>query len=152
MGEAVSTLHSVSIRLDIDDNTVYSLAARGWLASRRRNRGGYRYVAEKGLRAFVATPRCWLVAPPHTIPDPDLRAVALEAQRATPGRWWSSAEIGLYYNVYPQTVSKWRRAGWGRTWEQWGKACFLWAEVPPPAPVQIGVAHLSRKAGRMRAA
>lgn len=142
------TLHAASELLGIDDNTVYALAARGWLSAKRKRQHGRRLLSYSALARFASTPRCWLIAPPHTIPDPALRAVAQAAQDVTPGRWWASVALANRYHVHPATIGKWRRIEkWGgNAWEMWSSAWWLWAETPPPPPRRdLSAATLERK-------
>lgn len=151
----MTTLHAASVLLGIDDNTAYTLAAREWLPTRRKNTR--RYVTRAALCRLVQEPRCWLVVAPLDIPDPELRGLALTAQRATPGRWWSSHDLQAALCLCEQAVGRRRRAGWASgQWERWGAAWWLWADTLPPyepcAASKAATAERWRRAAELEAA
>lgn len=146
------TINGAAALLGVDDSTAYSLAARGWLPSRRQRKSGYRFVSRAALRRLVAEPRFWIVLDPQDIPDPELRIVAMAAREQTPGRWWAPGELAAIHHVHVNTIGNWRREyGWGGLWERWGPHWWLWAVEPPPTPiVNLSPATLGRKHRKVR--
>jgi hypothetical protein len=104
------------------------LGARGFYAIRRA-----------ALRAWVAEPDVWPYVRPTRMGDPLLRHLMERAQRGSAARWWTAAELAAGCYVAPDTISKWRAAGWptGARWLRVeGRRGLLWwnKATPPQAP------------------
>jgi hypothetical protein len=142
MGEAVITLEAAGDLLGIERDALVSAGKRGWIRVYQRRRQAYAKVSLRTMQRFIATPRSWLLVAPDDIPDPELRWIAQDAQKAhAPARWWTTREIAEAVGLSRSAVVRRRAEGWGTDWERWGPHWFLFAAEPPP----IGNGHDRRK-------
>lgn len=151
----VLSLSACARRLGVRVDVLGKAVARRWLRG-QRTPGGFHRIPWAALRAFVQDRRCWLLVAPERIPDPLLRAYALDARRLLGGgRWWTTSELLRYYCISAPTMDDWRANGWGRgpDWLRYGIYWRLWAVNPPPPPTdrRQGGAALARVGPMARA-